>query len=132
MFKGVPKAAAAGEDPVAHTLALMDHYGIEQSLIGSGGENQTRALRDHPDRFLPSTGVDPNDGMKAVEQIVRLYETVGLKALAGFPAGYSPQVPIDDKRWYPIYAKCCELDIPVFMCVGVPGPRVIIMRARAR
>ncbi|MFN7151497.1 MAG: amidohydrolase family protein, partial [Microthrixaceae bacterium] len=124
MFKKVPGAMEAGEDPVAHTLALMDHHGIEMAMIGSGGENQTRALREHPDRFLASAGVDPNDGMKAVEEIVRLHETVDLKAIAGFPAGYSPQVPINDKRWYPIYAKCCELDIPVFMCTGVPGPRV--------
>ena len=124
MFKKVPGAMEAGEDPVAHTLAMMDHHGIDKAMIGSGGENQVRALREHPDRFLPSMGVDPNDGMKAVEAIVRQYETTGLKALAGFPAGYSPQVPINDKRWYPIYAKCVELDIPVFMCTGVPGPRV--------
>ena len=78
MFKKVPKAAEAGEDPVAHTLALMDHHGIEMALIGSGGENQNRALREHPDRFLPSIGVDPNEGMKAGEQIVRQYETTGL------------------------------------------------------
>jgi predicted TIM-barrel fold metal-dependent hydrolase len=124
MFKDVPKAAVDIDDPVDHTLALMDHYGIEKALIGAGGEDQLRAVKNHPDRFLPSIGIDPNLGMKAVEQIVKSYETVGLRALAGFPAGYSPQVPIDDKRWYPIYAKCCELGIPVFMCTGVPGPRV--------
>ena len=124
MFKDVPKAALAERDPVDHALALMDHYGIETALIGSGSEDQSRALSGHPDRFLPSMGVDPNDGMKAVEAIVRAHETIGLRAVAAFPAGCSPQVPIDDKRWYPVYAKCCELGIPVFMCVGVPGPRV--------
>jgi uncharacterized protein len=124
MFKDVPKAAVDIEDPVGHTLALMDHYGIDKAMIGAGGEVQHSALTRHPDRFIPSIGVDPNDGMRAVEEIVRAYETIGLKALVGFPAGYTPQVPINDKRWYPIYAKCCELGIPVFMCVGVPGPRV--------
>lgn len=124
MFKDVPHSAAGIDDPVAHTLALMDHYGIERAMIGAGGGNQARAMAAHPDRFIPSMGVDPNDGMKAVEEVVKAYETIGLKALVGFPAGYTPQVPIDDKRWYPIYAKCCELGIPVFMCVGVPGPRV--------
>ena len=124
MFKKVPGAMEAGQDPVAHTLALMDHHGIEMAMIGAGGTNQLRALNEHPNRFLPSIGVDPNEGMKAVEQIVKAYETTGLRALAGFPAGYNPQVPINDKRWYPIYAKCCELNIPVFMCTGVPGPRV--------
>ncbi|MFV0315648.1 MAG: amidohydrolase family protein [Microthrixaceae bacterium] len=122
MFKDVPKAAT--EDPVAHTLALMDHHGIERALIGSGSENQARALRDHPERFMASIGVDPNEGMAAVERIVRAHETVDLRAVSAFPSGCNPQVPIDDKRWYPVYAKCAELGIPVFMCVGVPGPRV--------
>lgn len=124
MFKDVPKAAQGIDDPVAHTLALMDHYGIERAMIGAGGEAQTRALTAHPERFLASIGVDPNEGMGAVEQIVRAHETMDLRAVVGFPAGCNPQVPINDKRWYPVYAKCCELQIPIFMCVGVPGPRV--------
>ena len=33
-------------------------------------------------------------------------------------------MPINDKRYYPIYAKCVELDIPIFITTGVPGPRV--------
>ena len=122
MFRDVPKART--DDPIGHTLALMDHHGIDQALIGAGSERQLKALRDHPDRFLPSIGVDPNEGMSAVEQIVRAHETTGLRAISGFPAGCNPQVPVNDKRWYPVYAKCCELGIPVFMCVGVPGPRV--------
>jgi predicted TIM-barrel fold metal-dependent hydrolase len=122
MFKDVPKAAT--DDPVAHTLALMDHHGIERAVMGAGSENQQRALAQHPDRFLPTIGVDPNDGMRAVEQIVRAHESSGLAALSGFPSGCNPPVPINDKRWYPVYAKCVELGIPIFMCVGVPGPRV--------
>ena len=27
-------------------------------------------------------------------------------------------------KFYPIYATCCDLDIPIFTCAGVPGPRV--------
>ena len=41
-----------------------------------------------------------------------------------FPAGLLPQVPINDKKMYPLYAKCVELDIPIFVNAGVPGPRV--------
>jgi hypothetical protein len=33
-------------------------------------------------------------------------------------------VPIDDRKMYPIYAKCVELDIAVFVTVGAPAPRV--------
>ena len=28
------------------------------------------------------------------------------------PAMLHPQVPIDDRRMYPVYAKCVELDLP--------------------
>ena len=41
-----------------------------------------------------------------------------------FPAGIFPQVAINDKKMYPIYSKACELDIPVFVCAGIPGPRL--------
>ena len=33
-------------------------------------------------------------------------------------------MPINDKRFFPVYAKCIELDLPIFVCAGVPGPRV--------
>jgi hypothetical protein len=36
----------------------------------------------------------------------------------------TPQVPINDKKFFPLYAKCVELDIPICVCTGVPGPRV--------
>ncbi len=37
----------------------------------------------------------------------------------------TPQVPINDKKFFPIYAKCIELGIPSSACTtGVPGPRV--------
>ncbi len=31
---------------------------------------------------------------------------------------------MNDKKWYPIYGKLVELDIPFCPCMGVPGPRV--------
>jgi uncharacterized protein len=33
-------------------------------------------------------------------------------------------VPINDKKMYPLYAKCVELGIAVFCCAGIPGPRL--------
>ena len=48
----------------------------------------------------------------------------GVIAAQFFPAGKNPPVPINDSRAYPIYAKCVELDIPVFVQAGVPGPRL--------
>lgn len=124
MFKDVPEASGAGSDPVNVTLGEMDRYGIERGLIGVADETSRRALRQHPDRFIPSTSVDPNDGMVGIRRLVQEYERFGVKAAGMFPAGCFPQVPINDKKAYPFYAKCVELEIPVFVCAGVPGPRL--------
>jgi predicted TIM-barrel fold metal-dependent hydrolase len=124
MFKGVPEGAHEGDDPIAETLKEMDGYGIEKGLIGVGDETSQLALKRHPDRFLPSSSVDPNQGMDAVRRLVREHETYGVRAAGMFPAGTFPQVAINDKKAYPIYAKCVELDIPIFVCAGVPGPRL--------
>ena len=125
MFKEVPDDPTDG-DVIAFTLDQMDVFGIEKALTGFALEGgiQYEAITSHPDRFAACISVDPNDGMKALERITKASETVDLKGVQVFPAGCNPGVPINDKRMYPVYAKCCELDIPVLVCVGVPGPRV--------
>jgi predicted TIM-barrel fold metal-dependent hydrolase len=125
MFKNVPKVEEKA-DPVAYLLELMDHYNIEKGMIGASkvGDLGYRAMKDYPDRFFASLQVDPNAGMDGVRDLVRAYEEVGIKAATAFPAGLNPQVAINDKKFYPLYAKCIELDIPICVCAGVPGPRV--------
>ena len=124
LFKGAPKDLFGADDPVAVVLHEMDRFGIERAMIGCEGDVSQHALAAHPDRFIPSMSVDPNRGMDDIRKMVENYERFGLKAATAFPAGYVPQVPINDRRFYPIYAKCCELDIPIFVCAGVPGPRI--------
>lgn len=124
MFKEVPKDLPA-DDPVALTLHEMDRYGIEQGLVGVSDETARLALKLHPDRFVASGAVfDPNDVVGSVRAIRREYEEYGIRATSVFPAGTFPQVPIDDPKMYPIYATCVELGIPIFVCAGIPGPRV--------
>jgi len=70
MFKDVPdKAMEAGVDPVGVTLREMDLWGIEKGLVGVHGDDAARAVRTHPDRFVPSLSVDANKGMAAVRSI---------------------------------------------------------------
>jgi uncharacterized protein len=125
MFKDVPKTGQS-PDYVRYTLDQMDKHGIERAMIGVGiGEaDARRALKEHPDRFFGSFEVNPNQGMEGVRALVRAYEELGIKAATAFPAGLCPQVPINDKKFYPLYAKCVELNIPICICAGVPGPRV--------
>ena len=115
-------------DPVAVVLDEMDHFGIEQGDARRRARAPRRS-RSAPSRSTPTASsaryeVDPNRGMEGVRDLVKAYETFGIKAATAFPAGMTPQVPINDKRFYPIYAKCVELDIPICVTAGVPGPRV--------
>ena len=47
-----------------------------------------------------------------------------IKAVTTFPAGCNPQVPVSDRRYYPVFQTCIDLDIPIVLNAGVPGPRV--------
>ena len=127
LFKDVPNRELTGSpDPVAVTLREMDLWGIERGLIGVGDREGTgaEALRRHPDRFVASSSIDPNEGMEGIRRLVAEHETFGTRAIGVFPAGTFPQVPINDKLMYPVYAKAVELGIPVFCCAGIPGPRL--------
>jgi uncharacterized protein len=124
MFKDVPQGLST-DDPVSLVLQQMDRFGIEKAMIGVGEDSAQLALKTFPDRFVPSGAlVDPNDVMGSVNAIRRDHEQFGIRATSVFPAGTFPQVPIDDPKMYPIYATCVELGIPIFVCAGVPGPRV--------
>jgi len=124
MFKDVPKDLPT-DDPVSLLLMQMDRFGIEKSVIGVGEPSATLALKTYPDRFVPSGNLsDPNDVMGSVNSIRRDYEQYGIRATSVFPSGTFPQVAIDDPKMYPIYATCVELGIPIFVCAGVPGPRI--------
>jgi uncharacterized protein len=124
MFKDVPKGLPT-DDPVSLVLQQMDRFGIEKAMIGVSEGSATLALKTFPDRFIASGAIaDPNDVMGSVNAIRRDHEQYGIRATSVFPAGTFPQVPIDDPKMYPIYSTCVELGIPIFVCAGVPGPRV--------
>jgi len=124
MFKQVPNYVEEGQDPVEVTLGEMDKYGIDVGLVGIGADVTKRALRDHPDRFAASVEVDPNEITKAVRRIREAHDEYGIKAVTSFPAGCNPQVPVNDRRYYPVYQTCIDLDIPVVVNAGIAGPRL--------
>lgn len=127
MFHDVPDPEISrNADPVAVTLAEMDRFGIEVGLVSltAAPEICERALKQHPERFAAAYTVDPNRGMAGIRELVRVHERCGLRAVAVAPHAVAPQVAIDAALMYPVYAKCVELGLPVFITVGIAGPRV--------
>ena len=122
IFKDRPHDDVEERDPIDVTIEQMDTYGVAIGLIGCD-EMSKRAIARYPGRFAPSVHVDPNDITGAVRQIRAAHDDVGIKAVQSFPAGCVPQVPVSDRRYYPIYQTCIDLDVPMITNAGVPGPR---------
>ena len=125
MFKETPTLSRE-PDSIDRLLHEMDRFGIERGLVPVtlSDELHVRAISEHADRLLGSVEVDPNRGVEALRELEAAVRDHGVIAAQFFPAGKNPPVPINDRRAYPLYAKCVELDIPVFVQGGVPGPRV--------
>ena len=124
MFKDLPTVDGEA-DFVSFLVAEMDRWGIEKGLlpVADGDEWGRRAVTEHPDRLYGFHMLDPNKGMDAVRSLEHAVADLRCVAAAVFPSGTFPQVNIDDALMYPIYAKCVELGVPIFLNVGVPGPR---------
>jgi predicted TIM-barrel fold metal-dependent hydrolase len=122
MFKQVPNHLDEGQDPIEVTLEAMDRCGVDIGVVGLG-DVSIRALREHPDRFRATLEIDPNDITAAVRKIRQARDEHGIIAVTTFPAGCNPQVPVSDRRYYPIYQTCIDLDIPIISNAGIAGPR---------
>jgi predicted TIM-barrel fold metal-dependent hydrolase len=75
------------------------------------------AVEKYPDKFIGFGSVDPRDGMKAVREMERIVQDLGLRGLNLQPWVYG--LPPNNKKYYPIYAKCVEFNIPVTVHVGI-------------
>ena len=127
MFKDIPEELTDLDDRAAsieETVEQMDRFNVAMGCIHMSDDRTPEALKRYPDRFIGLQSVDPNRGMDAVRQIQSAHDEHGVRGVAFFPSGQQPPVPIDHRLAYPIYAKCIELDLPIFVNVGVPGPRV--------
>jgi predicted TIM-barrel fold metal-dependent hydrolase len=111
-------------------LGKMDRAGIQRSLLiavragdlaikGSFEIPYARVheiCRQHPDRFSGLAGVDPFRGMAGLREFESAVRDMGFVGAHLYPHwfGLAP----DDAKYYPYYAKCCELDVPIMMQVG--------------
>jgi predicted TIM-barrel fold metal-dependent hydrolase len=123
MFKDVPDVIGPEVDPVAWVVEKMDAFNIQIAKTGMS-PNGIRAKREHPGRFHLSLSVNPNEGMDALRKMEAAKTEHDIVSVQCFPCGQFPQVAVDDKKMYPIYSKCVELDIPICINGGIVGPRM--------
>jgi predicted TIM-barrel fold metal-dependent hydrolase len=111
-------------------LARMEAAGIERAFLvaaragrlGLPGsyhmpyEVVARACEDYPGRFYGLAGIDPTQGMTGVRALEDAVRNMGFIAAHAYPHWF--ELPPDHARWYPFYAKCCELGVPLLTQVG--------------
>ncbi len=97
---------------VAAKVGQLGHpacYHVPYALVAE-------AVRRYPDRFSGLAGLDPTEGMAVVRALDRAVREDGCIGAHFYPHWF--ELPPDHAKWYPFYAKCCELDIPVQLQVG--------------
>jgi predicted TIM-barrel fold metal-dependent hydrolase len=110
---------------VLELIETMDRAGVEKCILSTQvddpSEHVLKFPKAHPDRFVLSVSMDPRNGMqeiRALEALVRS-EPVVLARITPFMVG---AIAPNEKEYYPVYAKCIELDLPIAINTGIPGP----------
>jgi hypothetical protein len=117
-------------------LAMMDRAGIDVAVLHGEDQETTfnkiipnelvaELVKEHPDRFLGFAGVDPHKGERAVEGLEYAVRELGLRGAMISP--WEHLIYSDDERYHPIYEKCVELDIPIWVHTSVNFSRQIPM-----
>lgn len=111
-------------------LRRMDDAGIEKSFLIAAkvGPIQHRAsyhvpysavaeaINKYPDRFYGLAGLDASEGMHGVRELEKAVKEYGFIGAHFYPHWF--ELAPDHAKWYPFYAKCVELGIPVQLQVG--------------
>lgn len=110
-------------------LEEMDSAGVEMALLiapvlGTGHpatwrlsyESVAKVVEQHPDRFRGLAGLDPTQGMREVKRLESAIRNEGFVGAQFYPHWFG--LPPDHRKWYPFYAKCAELDVPIQLQVG--------------
>ena len=109
-------------------LEDMDANGVERCILMTNlNTPQGRAFdfaEARPDRFALAVGgfnlLRPMTAVRALESFVRDHPVVCANIGPSFWG--DGMYPPGDAVYYPLYTKCCELDLPLCMNTGIPGP----------
>ena len=74
------------------------------------------ACAKYPERFYGLAGIDPFEGMNGVRAFEDAIKNMGFVGAHLYPHWY--ELAPDHAKYYPFYAKCCELNVPIQMQVG--------------
>jgi uncharacterized protein len=109
--------------PLDDMVAMMAVAGIERGILTCDAYDPkpvAEMAKRYPGRFILSCVVDPTGGMATIRAIERAVKDFDVRLVRLVPFLFNR--PPNDKVCYPIYTKCIELDVPVSINTGIPGP----------
>jgi len=115
--------------PVKTTLDMMDQGGVGIGLISAWhgpqgplitNEEVKALMDDYPDRFYGIASVNLFKPMEAIRELRRCVKDQGFRGLR--IVQWLWNLPATDRRYYPLFAECVELDVPICLQVGHTGP----------
>ena len=108
-------------------LGEMDRVGVDRAVLTdtlSSVDGATLAfVADHRDRLLLAATVDAPEHPTRQSTVIRARCADGSVDLVRVTP-LVHQLPLNHPLYYPVYATCEELGLPVSINIGIPGPRV--------
>jgi hypothetical protein len=96
-------------------IRMLDDAGVAYACIGTGtfasAEHTASLARKYKDRLIPWTRVSPHEGMAGVRKLEHYVRELGIRGFVVSP--FREKIYVNDKKYYPFFAKCVELDIPI-------------------
>ena len=113
--------------PAAEMIQLLDRHGIDLAIVPIDPEHPHPWLLDYPesypDRFVFAAEPRLKHGVNALWALEDLCRTHPVVAVRLAPMFIGERA--DHAIYHPMYVKCVELDIPVCLTTGIPGPPLI-------
>ena len=123
-------AMDAGDVEFAHlTAAIMGRVANPTYVVGQDipdplfealCRRAAELMQRFPGRFKSSIGLDPTRVMGAVRRLEKAVREYGFSGAYIMPSMIG--LPPNHACYFPVYAKCVELGLPIKINVGVPGP----------
>ena len=106
-------------------VAEMDRVGVDRAVLStplSRVDDDTLAFAaERRDRLYLATSVDRPDRPRQQSMAVRRRAAEGTVDLVRV-SPLVDQYPLNHALYYPVYATCEELGLPVSINIGIPGP----------
>jgi hypothetical protein len=112
----IAKMDAAGVEKVFIAQCKMWSYRRKWMYMDTKLDDVLQYTETYPGRFAGLAGYDPFNIRESLTEIEHAVTRHGFKGVYVHIYGFD--IPLDDRKMYPLYAKCVELDVPVSLQVG--------------